>query len=123
MTMNDVRECDLNRIIHDLHWDYVEKVSKLEDVLIRWTERGEPIKNKVLNNTRALFNMAERNLEYLDLLVNQYKSIGYLESERLKNAMYTEKLYYEAELARLRQLKTIIPLVKPIVQLKQKAKD
>lgn len=123
MTMNDVRECDLNRIIHDLHWDYIEKVSKLEDVLIRWTERGEPIKNKVLNNTRALFNMAERNLEYLDLLVNQYKSIGYLESERLKNAMYTEKLYYEAELARLRQLKTIIPLVKPIVQLKQKAKD
>ena len=67
--------------------------------------------------------MAERNLEILNLLVNQYKSIGYLESEELNNTMYTETLYYKEELASLRQLKTILPLVKPIVQLKQKAKD
>lgn len=122
MTINDVRESDLKRIIDNLHWDYYWKKCKLESVLTKWSVKGEPIKVTVLDSTRELFNMAERNLEYLNLLVNQYKSIGYLESEELNNTMYTETLYYKEELASLRQLKTIIPLVKPIVQLKQKAK-
>ena len=65
MTINDVRESDLKRIIDNLHWDYYWKKCKLESVLTKWSVKGEPIKVTVLDSTRELFNMAERNLEYL----------------------------------------------------------
>lgn len=123
MTINELRESDLNRIIKEVRWDYNRDFYNLEHNVVKWAERGEPIKKSVLYDARALSNKAERNLEYLKLLLEHFKVVGYVETEEIKKVLHSEVLFYESEKSRLNQLKLLVPLVKPIAQLKSKGEQ
>ena len=118
MTFNDVRNNDLTQIIRDLHQEYDQIRRKVYYEFKAWVERGKPIKKSLLDDTRTVYNMAERNLEYSKMLLAHYKRVGYIETEMIKKIICEETAYYEAEVRRLRELKFLIPLVKPLVQLK-----
>jgi len=120
MTVNEFRESDLKRIIENLHFDYERDYYQLHHDFRKWAERGEAIKKNVLNETRGLYSKAERNIEYLNIMLAQYKKLGYVETEEIRLWMQTEKDFYERELGRLKPLKSLLPLVKPLAQLNHK---
>lgn len=120
MPINELRENDLKDIIINLHLDYERDYWRLHYDFKKWAEYGEAIKKNVLNETRGLYSRAERNIEYLDIMLARYKEIGFVETEEFRMWMQTEKDFYEKELGRLKPLKSLLPLVKPLAQLNRK---
>lgn len=54
---------------------------------------------------------------YISSMEKELKEIGYIESDSMKEIIRDECEFYRLESSRLKQLKFIIPLVKPLQQL------
>lgn len=117
MTVDESRENDLKKIIRNLRWCYMSDYYEVKRSLEQWAEDGKPIKKLVIEQIRDLCNKAEKNEIYISNMEKDFKEIGYIESDLMKEIIRDECEFYRSETSRLRQLKFIIPLVKPLQQL------
>lgn len=120
MTLDDLREMDFKKIIRNLHRDYMSDFYNAETSLKLWVEDGKPIKKLVIEQVRELCSKATKNETYISSMEKDLKEIGYIESESMKEVIQDECEFYRLKISRLKQLKFIIPLVKPLQQLYSK---